>query len=33
MPNDDILSPEETINSDKQLMESLEVEAIAKESC
>ena len=30
MPNDDILSPEETINSDKQLTESLEVEAIAK---
>ena len=30
MPSKDILSPEETINSDKQLMESPEVEAIAK---
>jgi len=30
MPTNDFLSPEETINSDKQLMESLEVEAIAK---
>ena len=30
MPTNDFLSPEETINSDKQLMESPEVEAIAK---
>lgn len=30
MPSNDFLSPEETINSDKQLMESPEVEAIAK---
>ncbi len=30
MPSKDILSPEETINSDKQLMESPEVDAIAK---
>ena len=30
MPSKEILSPEETINSDKQLMESPEVEAIAK---
>ena len=30
MPTNDFLSPEETINSDKQLMESQEVEAIAK---
>ena len=29
MPSKEILSPEETINSDKQLMESPEVEAIA----
>ena len=30
MPSKDILSPEETINSEKQLMESPEMEAIAK---
>jgi len=30
MPTNDFLSPEETINSDKQLMASPEVEAIAK---
>tara|TARA_Y100000385_G_C13042742_1_gene616012 strand:- start:566 stop:1057 length:492 start_codon:yes stop_codon:yes gene_type:complete len=30
MPTNDFLSPEETINSDKQLMESPEVEAIAR---
>lgn len=30
MPTNDFLSPEETINADKQLMESPEVEAIAK---
>ena len=30
MPTNDFLSPEETINTDKQLMESPEVEAIAK---
>lgn len=30
MPTNDFLSPEETINSDKQLMESPEVKAIAK---
>ena len=30
MPTNDFLSPEETINSDKQLMESPEVEVIAK---